>query len=77
MEDNNCRDCFHMKVKIPVQNFVLQYKKAVAKCALGLIINVDGKEKRFRLGQRKVNYSGWSEYGKACADFQSMVDNDL
>ena len=67
----NCKNCNHMKVKLPIKNGNFKYRQAKAKCVneLGLLNHKDHfPNKIFKIGlyNKEKNFTEWVVYGELC-----------
>lgn len=81
----NCKDCFNMKVKIPLlkesDNLLtakLVYSSSMAKCASGYLTNDADKDRVYDVGkatkkQREEGFISW-QLKDGCTGFVSMDD---
>lgn len=80
----NCADCVNMQVRIPIvdgsrKKGVIDYRRGIAKCVKGLIIDNDGNEKQFRMYAHRHTAKAWDE-ANMCAEYnesEKSVSNDL
>jgi len=68
----SCKDCFHLRAKIPVENGVLKYRDATGYCRQGMLSTYEGAEPRiFKKILRNGNLKSFE-----CAERCPCYDGD-
>lgn len=81
MRRPDCSFCKFMKARIPVEDGIILYKKAIASCSKGHLQHCREKSncpRTFKLNtyynyKHRYRYKAWEE-ARRCPDFESMED---